>query len=259
MIWIFQRSCVVVLITWSWCLVTCDDPCGGCPDGHVCVQLGPIHFCDEEVKRTTLVTQGPPDENRIKDACHPNYTRPGPEYSNCAYVCENGICDIIEGQTTCVCDQNANLPNCAKTCCKKCSPYGECVVDLNDNENCTCHPAFIGEYCEIERDKLPDPCVATYHPLVGSRTECGQGKCIHGICRKNETDAYCECYSNAYGESCEGTCCLDCGYGGICVVDDVSRNLSCECREQFSGEFCNSTGEFVCFSTGGTMLKPKSI
>lgn len=193
----------------------------------------------DDVARTTK-------KPRIKDVCHPDYERPPNEAHECTLFCGYGICrENGTEQRICDCDEHATGPNCLNTCCKECGTYGKCVRDMTNRLRCECHEAFDGEFCEIY-DPL-DPCSEDIDEVRRKQvTDCGNSTCRYGFCNSTGDDGpFCQCFPKAYGNDCGLMCCLDCGFYGVCVMDEVFGNMTCECEEDYSGEHCEIFGEFL--------------
>ncbi|TNJ28378.1 High cysteine membrane protein [Giardia muris] len=185
--------------------------------------------------------------------------------------CSNGgKCAQISGSSYCLCPLGFSGADCKVDSCNvtsnpgnngnvTCNMGGECLLMAPDTNHsyyrhyCSCRTGFSGDKCE--------------------NFECyGDTTCYNdGVCEKTNgaVGTYCSCLPGFSGADCyvnscdmqliDGTSNLKyCSNGGTCQTKVPGSGEKyyvswCECRDNFSGEFCET---YKCLAANGTDLCP---
>ncbi|XP_052776277.1 uncharacterized protein LOC128214068 isoform X2 [Mya arenaria] len=180
--------------------------------------------------------------------------------------------DDYEGTTALTTTTSTERPTCNDDICKygKCAPDMTCACDLGWSGStcnvalCTkqckdglqCH--YVSEIMQIcmythkkESTSLPpdqsetsDVCNLSYELRNSAERVCKTGTvCKYGKCASDkDDDVICKCDVNAYGDTCNSTCCRDCGNNATCSWNE-DVGAVCECKSNYTGDNCTDYEE----------------
>lgn len=157
--------------------------------------------------------------------------------------CMHGDCVL----DACVCHEGWQGDTCNKsTCTKQCSEGSDChilptsvqICIFNHSKHATSVAPSTTPVQHVTRD---DVCNPTYVTRPVKARACSSGTtCLFGKCVLSDEDGEetCECDAGASGDTCEVTCCLDCGENMTCTRDNEEMEERCQCVYNLTGDNC---------------------
>ncbi|XP_071498841.1 IgGFc-binding protein-like, partial [Diadema antillarum] len=186
---------------------------------------------------------------------------------NCTEVaCDpNAQCDVVDGETRCVCNPGYDTVGFGFTCLDINECEGDpCVngtcINGENQFTCDCNPGWVGDLCDDRDDCFTQPCRNGAPCIDGMDTftcsclqgwmgslcdididECADQPCDHdGVCEDLVGGYRCNCTNGWEGDNCEleiNECAsYPCVNGGTCF--DFVGYFRCSCTTSFSGDRC---------------------
>lgn len=240
------------------------DPCSSaaftcsgrrkCELGDFCI---PQCVCTEESDHFTCIEK---KENRPV----PNLPTSSPKEDQC-YACVHGECVL----GSCKCHDGWQGDTCNDTSCTlQCNEGFDChilptsvqICIYNHSKHATSVTTTSGHVQQTD-----NVCNPTYVMRTLNMRTCKSGlTCLFGKCILNDGEEKCQCDYGATGDTCEDTCCLDCGPNMMCTREDYDIEERCECWSNYTGENCTEPvldflkGMF-CFKMSFSQTKNKEI